>query len=101
MFSIIEKHLPDAQAFADDSQLYVSFKQYSTCDQRAAVTALELCIDDIKDWMLSDKLKVNDGKIEFLIIGTQQQLAKVKYLAIIPSTQLTRQRIWDSCLTRR
>ena len=101
VFSIMEKHLPDAQAFADDSQLYVSFKPYSTCDHLAAVTDLELCIDDIKDWMLSDKLKVNDGKIEFLIIVTQQQLAKVKYLAIIPSTQLTRQRIWDYFLSRR
>ena len=33
-----------------------------------------LCIDDKKAWMLSDKLKVNDGKTEFLIIGTWQQL---------------------------
>ena len=70
-------HLPDAHAFADDSQLYVSFKPDSTCDQLAAVAALEHCIDDIKDWMLSDKLKVNDGKTESLIIGTRQQLAKV------------------------
>ena len=41
--------------------------------------ALEHCIDDIKDWMLSDKLKVNDGKTEFLITGTWQQLAKVNF----------------------
>ena len=79
LFSIVEKHLPDAHAFADDSQLYVSFKPDSTCDQLAAVAALEHCIDDIKDWMLSDKLKVNDGKTEFLIIGTRQQLAKVNF----------------------
>ncbi|CAB3996663.1 RNA-directed DNA polymerase from transposon X-element [Paramuricea clavata] len=69
----------DAHAFADDSQLYVSFKPDSTCDQLAAVAALEHCIDVIKDWMLSDKLKVNDGKTEFLIIGTRQQLAKVNF----------------------
>ena len=79
LFRIVEKHLPDAHAFADDSQLYVSFKPDSTCDQLAAVAALEHCIDDIKDWMLSDKLKVNDGKTEFLIIGTRQQLAKVNF----------------------
>ena len=57
LFSIVEKHLPDAHAFADDSQLYVSFKPDSTCDQLAAVATLEHCIDDIKDRMLSDKLK--------------------------------------------
>ena len=79
LFRIVEKHLPDAHAFADDSQLYVLFKPDSRCDQLAAVAALEHCIDDIKDWMLSDKLKVNDRKTEFLIIGTRQQLAKVSF----------------------
>ena len=27
--------------------------------------------------MLCDKLKVNDGKTEFVVIGTRQQLSKV------------------------
>ena len=27
--------------------------------------------------MLRDRLRLNDGKIEFIIIGTRQQLAKV------------------------
>ena len=35
------------------------------------------CIADIKQWMLQDRLKLNDGKTEFMIIGTQQQLSKV------------------------
>ena len=37
----------------------------------------ERCIEDIRDWMLNDKLKLNDDKTEFIIIGTSQQLAKV------------------------
>ena len=51
----------------------------STVDQIAAVTAMESCIDDIKNWMLNDKLKLNDSKTEFLIIGTRQQLSKVNF----------------------
>ena len=43
------------------------------------MAALKHCIDDIKDWMLSDKLKANGGKTEFLIIGTRQQIAKVNF----------------------
>ena len=62
LFRVVEKHLPDAHAFADGSQLYVSFKPDSTCDQLAALAALEHCINDIKDWMVSNKLKVNDGQ---------------------------------------
>ena len=30
--------------------------------------------------MVEDKLKVNEEKTEFLIIGTRQQLIKVRYL---------------------
>ncbi|CAB4034429.1 Hypothetical predicted protein [Paramuricea clavata] len=35
-FSIVEKHLPDAHVFADDSQLCI-FKPDSTCDQLASL----------------------------------------------------------------
>ena len=38
---------------------------------------MESCIRDIKDWMIIDKLKLNDGKTELMLVGTKQQLAKV------------------------
>ena len=77
LFTILESHLPDVNAFADDSQLYISFKPASMIEQSAAIKAMQDCITDIKKWMLADKLKLNDDKTEFIIIGTRQQLAKV------------------------
>ena len=38
---------------------------------------MQKCIAGIRDWMLSDRLKLDDDKTEFIIIGTRQQLAKV------------------------
>ena len=38
---------------------------------------MERCISDICTWMLTDKLKLNDDKTEFMLIGTKQQLFKV------------------------
>ncbi len=76
---ILESHLPDAHAFADDNQLNVSFQPDSMSEQLSAVTVLENCIDDIKTWMLNDKLKLNDDKTDFLIIGTRQELEKVNF----------------------
>ena len=38
---------------------------------------MERCISDICTWMLTDKLKLNDDKTEFMLIGTKQQLSKV------------------------
>ena len=46
-------------------------------NESAAITAMQNCIDDVKKWMFANKLKLNDGKTEFLLIGTRQQLAKV------------------------
>ena len=38
---------------------------------------MEQCIQAIRSWMIKDKLRLNDNKTEFMIIGTRKQLAKV------------------------
>jgi hypothetical protein len=38
---------------------------------------MESCVNDLRKWMIQDKLKLNDGKIELLIIGSKQQLQKL------------------------
>jgi hypothetical protein len=75
---------PDAHAYADDTQLYVSFKfnANSRDDQSAAVEAMQRCIMDIREWILSDRLKLNANKTEFVLIGYRQQLAKVNIDAL-------------------
>ena len=47
-------------------------------DQAEAVCAVERCIGDLRKWMYQDKLKINDDKTEFLMIGSRQQLLKIK-----------------------
>jgi len=55
----------------------ISFRPASTVKQSVAIKAMQDCITDIRKWMLADRLKLNDDKTEFIIIGTRQQLAKV------------------------
>ena len=38
---------------------------------------MEQCIQAIQLWKIKDKLRLNDNKTEFMIIGTRKQLAKV------------------------
>ena len=80
-FEIIQAHLPDANCFFDDTQLYLYLKPISPTDQAEAVCAMERCISDLRKWMYQDKLNIYDDKTEFLIIGSRQQL-----LAINPCT---------------
>ena len=77
LFEVIRDHLPVAHAYADDTQLYLSFRPDTTSSQSDAIEAMELCIKAIRAWMITDKLKLNDDKTEFLVISTRQQLSKV------------------------
>ena len=77
LFDIVRSHLPNASSYADDSQLYLSFKPDHTANETSALLAMQSCVVEIKKWLCNDKLLMNDGKTEFIIIGTKQQLAKV------------------------
>lgn len=67
LFNIFERHLPDAHCYADDSQLYLSFRPADgLSSQTYAIQAMERCIEDIRHWMVSDRLLLNDEKAEFL-----------------------------------
>ena len=67
IFDIVSDHLPNVLCFADDTQLYLSFRPDDQACQDAAVAAMEACIRDVRLWMLQDKLKINDAKTEFLL----------------------------------
>ncbi|CAB3997315.1 Hypothetical predicted protein, partial [Paramuricea clavata] len=55
----------------DDTQLYLSFKPGTMLEEANAVRAMEACIAEVHQWMLSQKLKLNPEKTEFMIIGTR------------------------------
>ena len=43
---------------------------------------IEECIAEVRIWMVSHRLLINDTKTEFLIIGSYQQLSKVSIESI-------------------
>lgn len=74
LFQIIAQHLPIAHGYADDTQLYYSFKPEA---QDNAVQVIEECVDGVRAWMTHNRLMLNDIKTEILIIGSRQQLEKI------------------------
>ena len=46
------------------------------------INQLENCIQDVKIWMTGNMLKLNEDKTEFIIFGTNQQLAKANNISI-------------------
>ena len=67
--------------YADDLQLYVFTPPN---DISNAISHLEHCIKEIKNWFDSNMLKLNSDKTEFIVLGSSQSLAKLS----IPSLQV-------------
>ena len=90
LFDITKQHLPNVICYADDTQLYVSFRPDESSGSERALDAMSDCIRDPRAWMISDKLMINDGKTEVLLVGTRHQLQKVNIDAItVRSSRVT------------
>ena len=68
--------------YADDQQVYLSFKPANKNVQSQCMTKLQNCIEDIRTWMSFNFLKLNDDKTEYIMFGTRHQLAKTEPLDI-------------------
>ena len=79
-------YLPEVHCYTDDTQLYLSFRPDVTSGSDEAISAMTNCIADIRDWMISDKLMLNDSKTEILRVGSRQQLCKVELDALMVGT---------------
>ena len=62
--AILRHHNIGYHINADDTKLYISFKSK---DPLESLTRLNMCISDIRVWMIKNKFKINDSKTEFII----------------------------------
>ncbi|PIK45578.1 ORF2-encoded protein [Apostichopus japonicus] len=65
---IIRHHNLKFHQCADDNQLYLLFTKSAYMD---AITSIEGCVKDIKEWFTINKLKLNDSKTEVLLIRSR------------------------------
>ena len=57
--------------YADDTQLYITFKTDSADDACLAKSRVEHCVEEIDRWMISNKLKLNDDKTELIVFSSK------------------------------
>ncbi len=64
--SIFNKHKVLFHCYADDTQIYVPFKQ----NDNQNLSALTACLSDIKAWMSLNFLNLNESKTEAIVFGS-------------------------------
>ena len=71
---IIMKYGLSSHLYADYAKLYMSFLP---TESHQAVFSITKCLDEIKSWMYSNKLKLNESKTDCIVIGNTKQIDKV------------------------
>ena len=72
--AIIQSHGLNDAIYAYYTEVDVSF---DVSDPKLALNILNSCLLDTRTWMLQNKLKINDDKTEFLLIGTPNTRTKI------------------------
>ena len=79
MSAILKYHKIGYHVYADDTQLYISFK----CEQPLkSISKVNSCLSDIRRWMITNKLKINDSKTEFIVFRSPQLRCDLSGLSV-------------------
>lgn len=76
--------------YADDSQLYIAFKPSNT-ETPVATNQVNNCVSDIKAWMCSNRLKLNDTKTELIVFSSSRNREIVSDIGITVGDSTIRQ----------
>ena len=117
MGEVAKRFNVNIMGYADDHAIYTSFQPTVICEQECKKN-LQNCLKEIKVWMNSNRLHMNEDKTEFICFGSKHQLSKcsedyvsvggkiiqrsesIKYLGVwLDSTLSMRKQIHVKCRT--
>jgi len=73
LFDIVSELGFTRHTCADDTQLYISVPAAS-CQE--TIERFAGCLEGVRDWMASNRLKLNEDKTQIIWLGTRHQLNK-------------------------
>ena len=74
---IISTHNISRHGYADDTQLYTRFSLKDDSGLQTAISKLEQFIHNVRKWLIENKLKINDGKTEMLIVTSSRNKEQI------------------------
>ena len=70
---IARKHGLSVHLYADDTQIYIMFNQDDTVHVNA-ISRIEACVAEIKSWMITNKLMLNEMEIKLKLLCSVLQV---------------------------
>ena len=61
--------------YSDDHAIKDTFNAKSRDDENRCLVEMEECLKDVNTWMCKNRLKMNNGKTEFIYFGSRQMLS--------------------------
>ena len=80
--NIIQQHKINHKSYADDSNLYISFKVKDKLEKDVAIRKLEACLRDVVKWMRTNMLKLNTDKTEMMLIASKKDLHMIDKISV-------------------
>ena len=80
--AICKKHGLEYHFYADDSQLYLSFKPTDQVTRAEAIHRVEACLKDILAWMHGNMLKQNADKTEVIVFTSERNAGLVHDISV-------------------
>ena len=80
LFTIANKYKCQMHMYADDTQLYMSCE---VLESEAATFHMEDCVAEVKEWMTTNFLKLNDSKTEVVLLRKQSRNEEVDHIKTI------------------
>ena len=76
---VLLNHPVSHMFYADDTHIY---KSCNVSNLTSAILCVEKCVSDIKTWMLSNKLQMNEDKTEVLLVILKELLNVNLFLSL-------------------
>ena len=80
--SILRSNDVKYHIYADDTQILVSFDPRIEGACAEALNKLQSCVEQIKQWMLINKLQLNESKTEFFVAASYQFASRLPDIAL-------------------
>ena len=82
----MRRHGVSYHMYADDSQVYITFRSDDLEDLEIARGTMEQCIVDVNNWMLQNNLKLNQDKSELIVMHAMHAKHRLESIQVGKST---------------